>query len=486
MARSRWAARLGALSAARSKIAGERLGVENARLSRDVHLDPLTGLANRRGFDAWLVRQPTVASLAAVLLVDLDDFKSVNDAFGHAVGDEVLRQVARLVAGHVRAGDMALRLGGDEFAMVMTEDLAPDADLGGPVAADLAELARTRARSLRESVAAARLGPGGSGARGGCECRGGRRGHRADRARRDGAALPPGRCPALPRQVATGSPLSLPRLTPVRRRLRLFGRLRPTRSRRHVRGRLPWPRTAPCQRPAGPRVVAALLGETRDSDAGADVDACALDVEGQPRWRAGSGWRPSGAAMPRGKNTANSSPPMRAATSPARIVARRRPATSWRTRSPAWWPSVSLTGLKRSRSKKSSAAWVRGPDEGVLHRAPQRLAVGQPGEGIGERALLVVGSLAAQPSLVEQHQPPGPAEHAEREQEGETAAPAPAGRRPRPGPRWRPCTTARRPSIAESSRPCIASRAGPATRSSRCCRGRAGRWWRGCRRRSGG
>ncbi len=163
MARSRWTARLGALSAARSKIAGERLGVENARLSRDVHLDPLTGLANRRDFDAWLVRQPTVSSLAAVLLVDLDDFKVVNDAHGHAVGDEVLRQVARLVAGHVRAGDMALRLGGDEFAMVMTEDLEPGGGTRAGVSADLGELARTRARSLREAVATAdweRVAPG--------------------------------------------------------------------------------------------------------------------------------------------------------------------------------------------------------------------------------------------------------------------------------------------------------------------------------------
>ena len=163
MARSRWTARVGALSAARSKIAGELLVAENARLSRDVHLDPLTGLANRRGFDAWLRQPPATSSLAAVVLVDVDDFKSVNDAFGHSVGDEVLRQVARLVARHVRAGDMALRLGGDEFAVVMAEELAHDADLGGPVAADLSDLAADRSRSLRAAVAGVdweRLAPG--------------------------------------------------------------------------------------------------------------------------------------------------------------------------------------------------------------------------------------------------------------------------------------------------------------------------------------
>ena len=58
----------------------------------------------------------------ALLLIDLDDFKVVNDVHGHAVGDEALRRVARLVASHVRPGDLALRLGGDEFAVLLVEE----------------------------------------------------------------------------------------------------------------------------------------------------------------------------------------------------------------------------------------------------------------------------------------------------------------------------------------------------------------------------
>ena len=183
MARSRWTARVGALSAARSKIAGELLVAENARLSRDVHLDPLTGLANRRGFDSWLRQPPATSSLAAVVLVDVDDFKSVNDAFGHSVGDEVLRQVARLVARHVRAGDMALRLGGDEFAVVMAEELAHDADLGGPVAADLS--GTWRRTDLVPACGGRRGRLGAAGPRS-CRERERRRGGRCHRAARSG------------------------------------------------------------------------------------------------------------------------------------------------------------------------------------------------------------------------------------------------------------------------------------------------------------
>ena len=63
-----------------------------------MNTDPLTGLHNRRVFDSWLDRRaPGRARPTALLLVDLDDFKTVNDTFGHDYGDEVLRRFGRLL-----------------------------------------------------------------------------------------------------------------------------------------------------------------------------------------------------------------------------------------------------------------------------------------------------------------------------------------------------------------------------------------------------
>lgn len=88
--------------------------------------DPLTGLANRRTFDAELARAVAGPRGAALVLFDLDGFKAVNDELGHPVGDEVLRAVATACAGVVREGDCLARIGGDEFAVV-----APGAGTAG-------------------------------------------------------------------------------------------------------------------------------------------------------------------------------------------------------------------------------------------------------------------------------------------------------------------------------------------------------------------
>ncbi len=152
VARARWNARRGVLAAARSKIASEGLGAQHAQLAREVLLDPLTGLSNRREFDEWLVASPTEPSVAALLLIDLDAFKDVNDVHGHGVGDEVLRRVAQLVTSHVRSHDMALRLGGDEFAIVMAEPLTASASPSASVAG-LEAIALSRARALEAAVA---------------------------------------------------------------------------------------------------------------------------------------------------------------------------------------------------------------------------------------------------------------------------------------------------------------------------------------------
>ncbi|MEM9616249.1 MAG: sensor domain-containing diguanylate cyclase [Actinomycetota bacterium] len=81
--------------------------------------DPLTRLVNRRGFEEAL---STVAAEdeAAVLYMDLDRFKSINDKYGHPVGDAVLVEVARRIERSCRAGDVVARLGGDEFAVLVT------------------------------------------------------------------------------------------------------------------------------------------------------------------------------------------------------------------------------------------------------------------------------------------------------------------------------------------------------------------------------
>jgi diguanylate cyclase (GGDEF)-like protein len=92
------------------------------RDSRDLAVaDPLTGLANRTGLDARLERMLRRDRDIAVLLIDLDDFKLINDAYGHAAGDTVLTEFSRLMRSCVRSTDIAARIGGDEFIIVLAD-----------------------------------------------------------------------------------------------------------------------------------------------------------------------------------------------------------------------------------------------------------------------------------------------------------------------------------------------------------------------------
>src|SRR3954451_11323399 len=107
----------------------ERVSLEE-KLRHQAFHDDLTGLANRALFEdrlaLALARARRHCGQLAVIFVDLDDFKTVNDSLGHAVGDELLRATAKRLATCLRAQDTAARLGGDEFA-VLLEDLSdPD------------------------------------------------------------------------------------------------------------------------------------------------------------------------------------------------------------------------------------------------------------------------------------------------------------------------------------------------------------------------
>lgn len=112
----------------RRKRYQERLRADLDRSLEMAVTDPLTGLRNRR-----YVRRHLEGVLrnsgAAVLLIDVDRFKSVNDTYGHAAGDDVLREVAERVRGHLRAADVVARYGGEEFLVVMSGATAEDGQL---------------------------------------------------------------------------------------------------------------------------------------------------------------------------------------------------------------------------------------------------------------------------------------------------------------------------------------------------------------------
>jgi diguanylate cyclase (GGDEF)-like protein len=127
-----------------ASLAGQAVvALENARLHRMVErqalVDGLTGLANRRQGDEALAseiaRTERLGGPVGLILADVDDFKAVNDRFGHPTGDIVLRDLAETLRENVREIDTAARWGGEEFALIL-----PGTDLEG--AAQVAERIR--------------------------------------------------------------------------------------------------------------------------------------------------------------------------------------------------------------------------------------------------------------------------------------------------------------------------------------------------------
>jgi diguanylate cyclase (GGDEF)-like protein len=112
----------------RRKGLQDQLREANKRLEALADTDGLTGLFNRRYFDGVLLRElqrtARYKTPVGVVLLDIDHFKYVNDTFGHPMGDEVLRNVAKIVTAGVRVTDTAARYGGEEIAIVFTQTTA--------------------------------------------------------------------------------------------------------------------------------------------------------------------------------------------------------------------------------------------------------------------------------------------------------------------------------------------------------------------------
>jgi diguanylate cyclase (GGDEF)-like protein/PAS domain S-box-containing protein len=147
---------------------GERLRLEE-QLTRQAFHDGLTGLANRALFrdrlDQALARSERSRDALAVLLIDLDSFKQVNDSLGHDAGDDLLQQLAERFAAMVRPSDTLARLGGDEFALLLEGVTKAQAvAVAGRLLEQAAEPVRIAGRELALSASiGVVVHPGGSG-----------------------------------------------------------------------------------------------------------------------------------------------------------------------------------------------------------------------------------------------------------------------------------------------------------------------------------
>ncbi len=122
LAAASWRQRQRTLDAAETMRKYAQLQAEHDQVTRAAETDVLTGVANRRCFDRHVESFATTGDprrSVAVLFIDLDGFKTVNDTLGHAVGDTMLNGVAQVIAANARDGDVVARIGGDEFAVLL-------------------------------------------------------------------------------------------------------------------------------------------------------------------------------------------------------------------------------------------------------------------------------------------------------------------------------------------------------------------------------
>ena len=448
--------------------------------------DALTGLPNRRYFDEYLGllgRRRRAEDRVGVLMIDIDRFKRLNDTFGHAVGDHVLREVAQAIASAVRDDDVPARFGGEEFAVLLKNPSAKVAlDVGERVRRAVAalDLRRLGVPGVSVSVGVAVAEDPGRGAR-----RGDRRGgpcavpRQARRAgpggRRVGSALPWGHGPHrrrhAPHQRRPGPHLPRDRRHPrgqgrgrvQDRRLpsrRGRHRPRPVRRRRRVRGRRPppdprggpgdqrqdrgarhdrphgLPRAAPRGDPGQPRGAAADPGRRPQDRARGPRRAGHRDARRPaPRRRGRRPARPQGhrrrdrAADPRGDRPAG----VAAAAPPARRgpAAVRRPRGAARGHlgreppRPGGLPAASPRDGRRPRPARGDGP-ARGR-RGALH------AAGSGGAGPGRRPGEGRRHAAARAAGGPDGDAAGRGRHVPRPLHGVRGAQRPpAGHRPRP------------------------------------------------------
>jgi len=100
-----------------------KLKDELADMELRANYDVLTGLPNRRYFieclEKRIVRCKRYGDITALLFLDVDDLKAINDTYGHGAGDAMLVHMAKLLQDNIRASDMVARIGGDEFALLL-------------------------------------------------------------------------------------------------------------------------------------------------------------------------------------------------------------------------------------------------------------------------------------------------------------------------------------------------------------------------------